>query len=776
MRINRVNRIKGYKIFQDFVWPTDLLPFAQFNLIYGWNGSGKTILAELFRHLESHSVINTGTVEFELDNAKVRGIDIEDTRIADVRVFDRESINKMVLQIGGRIDHIHYAFGEEDVKKQKELGLLKDKLKRVAEELGEARTKKTSTEESFDEFCKSQAVSIKHVLSDEKAPKYINYNKREYKKTIEEFDDAAAATAFLAKYDEGQLRKQTRDEFKPEISKIDIAIPDFEDIRREVADLLERSVTSRVIEELNENKDLSKWVQEGLSLHSDQENAGTCKFCGGVLQPSRLEELRAHFNDAFTNFQADIRALISEIGQQRDLLINAGRELPEPYQFYNRLTGNLESGKSDVRQLIDDSTAFLDSLQQALKEKLDSVFATYTLDSLLDSAKSPERDGLECAINSINAIIEHHNNITAGFQLEFEKACNNLEKWLAAKTYPEYSRLKNTADSADATFTQLTEKTRILSAEVAAIEKDIKGHLRPADELNNDLRSYLGRDELKFDVEDTGYALKRYGQHADGLCEGEKTAIAFLYFLKSLKDISFDIRDGVVVIDDPISSLDANSLFSAFGCMKEMTKEAGQLFILTHNFAFFRQVRGWFLNINRNQKRDAKKSGQTILADQLRAHFYLLEARNRNGQRSGVLKPLHPLLEKYESEYHYLFKLVYEEVGNATGEVELERYYIMPNVARRLLETFLAFSNPDLQPERLTNLLDRIEYEPEKKSRILRFLHTYSHSKGIEEPEHDLSVLSETKAVLRDLLDLIKTVDKNHYEAMERLIGKYAEA
>ncbi len=41
--------------------------------------------------------------------------------------------------------------------------------------------------------------------------------------------------------------------------------------------------------------------------------------------------------------------------------------------------------------------------------------------------------------------------------------------------------------------------------------------------------------------------------------EGERTAIAFLYFLKSLQDKSFDLANGIVVIDDPVSSLDANA-------------------------------------------------------------------------------------------------------------------------------------------------------------------------------------------------------------------------
>ena len=91
-----------------------------------------------------------------------------------------------------------------------------------------------------------------------------------------------------------------------------------------------------------------------------------------------------------------------------------------------------------------------------------------------------------------------------------------------------------------------------------------------------------------------GYQIIRNKDKAENLSEGEKTAIAFLYFLKSLEDKSFDLKKGIVVIDDPVSSLDTNALFQAFGYVKDRTKDAGQLIILTHSHSFFRLVKNWF--------------------------------------------------------------------------------------------------------------------------------------------------------------------------------------
>jgi len=68
--------------------------------------------------------------------------------------------------------------------------------------------------------------------------------------------------------------------------------------------------------------------------------------------------------------------------------------------------------------------------------------------------------------------------------------------------------------------------------------------------------------------------------------------------------------------------------------------------------------------------------------------------------------------------------------------------------------------------------MESVNFEEAKKLRILRFLHTHSHSDTVGEPEHDLSLLTEAKFVLKDLLELIKSEDKAHYDAMIKLMKK----
>jgi hypothetical protein len=54
--------------------------------------------------------------------------------------------------------------------------------------------------------------------------------------------------------------------------------------------------------------------------------------------------------------------------------------------------------------------------------------------------------------------------------------------------------------------------------------------------------------------------------------------------------------------------------------------------------------------------------------------------------------------------------------------------------------------------------------------RILGFLHAHSHEDNIGAPEHDANILSETKQIMTDILELINALDKDHFDGMKRCI------
>src|ERR1043166_4439370 len=50
--IRKIQRMSSFGVFADFQSPAALPDFKQFNLIYGWNYSGKTTLSRAFRCFE----------------------------------------------------------------------------------------------------------------------------------------------------------------------------------------------------------------------------------------------------------------------------------------------------------------------------------------------------------------------------------------------------------------------------------------------------------------------------------------------------------------------------------------------------------------------------------------------------------------------------------------------------------------------------------------------------------------------------------------------------
>ncbi|MGM0745428.1 AAA family ATPase [Rhodohalobacter sp.] len=84
------------------------------------------------------------------------------------------------------------------------------------------------------------------------------------------------------------------------------------------------------------------------------------------------------------------------------------------------------------------------------------------------------------------------------------------------------------------------------------------------------------------------------------LSEGEYTFVTFLYFYHLLKgsvDQSRITKNRIVIIDDPISSLDSSILFVVSNLIKSIIHDARenkngikQVFVLTHNVYFFKEV------------------------------------------------------------------------------------------------------------------------------------------------------------------------------------------
>lgn len=775
MKLDKIAKLREYRVFRDFAWPSNLDPFAKFNLLYGWNGSGKTTLSGLLRSVQTATAVTEGQVEFIFGGNKVSGSGLATTPLPAVRVFNRDTVSRSVFEsVEGALGHLPpvYVFGEESAEKQRQIDTQKAQLPSLTTAASEALRNASTASTALNDYAVDKAREIKNLLLTP-GGSFNNYNVGNFRTDITAFETTPAAAL-------SDMERQSLLDLKDAkpLSRLvlpSLSFPDVMQLHKEVRDALAKTVVSNVLANLVENPSIASWVGAGLPLHTNGGDAATCKFCEQPLPAVRLRRLEAHFNDEFRRFVAYLSELVQRIeGAAKPIESLA---LPDANVLYPELQGAYESARGDLQLHLSNLRRGLKALANAVQQKQSRVFESLALESLLGGNDGVTKDAsllvkLLQAINSglpslseflgknawvrLQNTAEEHNRKTDSFADEVKAARTRLHQHELAQALPGWQeRQKRVTETNRARNEGETAKSNA-EAEIKRLEADILQHRTPADELNRELVSYLGHDEIQLVTEQTGYRLTRRGDVAGNLSEGERTAIAFLYFLKSLSDRSFDLANGIVVIDDPISSLDTNSTYCAFGFMKRKLRDAGQLFVLTHNFTFFRQVRNWFDHMNRRKKKE-----------KWAAHFYMLRVSLVDGMRSSKIEGLDPFLQDYESEYHYLFKRVLE-AAQMPGGLQLQNYYELPNVARRLLESFLAFKVPD--EDSLHARLEAVSFDEVKKTRILRFVDTHSHAEQIGCGHDEASALAEAPEVLRNLIELIEGCDSEHAQRMRNAV------
>lgn len=753
MKITKFDRIEA-RTYRNFLWPSDLPVFADYNLIYGWNGTGKTTLADILQMLEKReSTGQEGISDFSITCGPHTITPANITTIAappSIRVFNRSFVDRNVFSANGATSI--FFIGEEDIEKQKELVKKKEALKVLQEDADAKGREKDSKEKELGKFCQDRASEIRRWLG---ITSQNQYNQTHFRKDCDDLITAGNASQYTKSNEEISALKVTIGlPAKDSISSVSLDLPDLTALTTEVKTLLQKTVVSQTIAYLTSDPKTSAWVKEGLELHKEHKSEN-CKFCEQRIPAARLAALEGHFNDEFKALDAAIAAKIVEISQAVTTM--GALQLPAPEKFYDDLRAKYNVVCQKINEQKGAVIEFLGQLKTALENKKGSPFAAVTFDI------TPADHGA-AQLDAVNAVIATHNDKTKNFNQVIEDAKKAIKYALAGGAITEYNGLKTSLDRLEREHKSLKDKVASDDAVVNALEQEIINHKKPAEEINKDLKDYLGHSEIRFATKggETGYTIMRGDKPAAALSEGEKTAIALLHFLKTLEDQKFKLSDGIVVIDDPVCSMDDTSMFRAFSYIQDRTKDAKQLFILTHNFKFFQNVRNWFHHIK------PKK-----------AAFYQTDVIIENNIRASKIRELDKLLHDYNSEYHYLFKRTYimSETTNSAGNLEV--HYPMPNIARRLLENFLAFRMPHINDEKPNVLYNRIKssgFDAAKKTSILRFLNVHSHESQIGYDEHDISILAETPQIMKFVLELIEHEDKKHYDHMAMLIAPLVAA
>jgi wobble nucleotide-excising tRNase len=242
--------------------------------------------------------------------------------------------------------------------------------------------------------------------------------------------------------------------------------------------------------------------------------------------------------------------------------------------------------------------------------------------------------------------------------------------------------------------------------------------------------------------------------------------------LRSLEEHNVTLADSVVVIDDPVSSLDSSNLLAASSFIwSRLVGKSAQLFLFTHSFELFRT----WSQLLKGAKITLDKQGKSGLLFELRAKYEMVDGEPR---RLVKLRnwPKHPEATRLRSEYQYLFSQVLDglsDLQNDPSEAQLmNAAALLPNATRRVLEGFLAFK----RPQEIGDLRGQLkgakppDLDDELWQRVLRFADDYSHmehadtDRHLERPE----VLGHLQAVLAFIGDVDPTHVSDMCQALDR--------
>ncbi len=440
-----------------------------------------------------------------------------------------------------------------------------------------------------------------------------------------------------------------------------------------------------------------EWVQKGHDSY--QEKAGErCPYCGQTL-PSEFEKMfAASFDKQYQINIQKISVFLNTYTEAAQALLSQLKQIPneiypaidvKPYReklsiLQAIITENINKIKE---KLAEPSRIFeLDATSSTLKEITDTVKA---FNELITANNDIVKEGDQKKEDCKTAIFEYlaflvqdlsktHNKQSTANSKEISKQQGiiNKQKKLVEKLQGELRSLSSQTVETESAMNNINILLR---------ESGFRGfELRPKRE---EVVSPDGTIETRIPARVRSYEVIRTatGEVADKLSEGEKNFIAFLYFQQCVFGSSSedgDLREKIVVIDDPVSSMDSSTLYMVSAQVRKMIEICRnnadnrnpmvngnfikQIFILTHNAYFHREITYAYV-----KKYDfvsfylIRKTGE-------KSSVKLCECQNPNSPSD--LMNVNPVKNSYAALWDE-----YKEVSSGTP---------LMNVSRRILEYY----------------------------------------------------------------------------------------
>ncbi|EAH5210486.1 RloC protein [Campylobacter jejuni] len=800
MKILKFNEI-NFGSYKNFKWGNNLEEFKTINIFYGRNYSGKTTLSRIARSFE----LKKHNEDFLDGNFKIK---LEDGSFLTQNDVINSNLDIRVYNSDFAKENLNYLYDKKgNIKGFKSIGVeqkdIKESIEKRKEILKTRNEKLKDIQANRENISKTQQAKIKTLnekLIDKaklvkSEPNLIkqgsNYDKRNLENDLIEIKDNINAY-ILNNEEQNQLIKILEDKEKQNIIfKNTFNKDNFQGIFTYSLKILEKEV---IIKE-NLTSELRKWLEEGLEFHKEHSFTQQCKFCNNPLtleriawiennikddsgEKEQIEKELKYLLDNFENYKLELKNLLQDVKNEN---------------FYSNYKDSFIALKEQLGVSIANYNKEILKIEKKIKEKQKDVFTPIKLENINDFSNE-----IFLTLNQIENLCKENDEYTEKLLANQNEArerlrLNEVAKFAKDSDYlakqDEVEILQQNINILEESIKTQDNKINLLNKRIENYKTKLSNLETSTSNINKYLKSYFGHNllELKAKKDDNGqlngeFEILRNGKQAKNLSEGECSLIAFCYFVASLKDANTKDKNPIIWIDDPISSLDNNHIFFIFSVIEnEIVRKnsSEQFFISTHNLDFLKYIKRLKKSKSKQSKNDEKEYDFP--------QYYFIEKSVKESMETSEVKKLPKCLEKYTTEFNYLFEQIYK-FKNIDGindeDLKISLVYNFGNNLRKFLEIYLFFKYPNnfesLDKELIERFFndtyqsDRIDENHQKMvaSIINRYQNEYSHLREILSRGMQPIDIEESKKIAKFILETIKQNDKQQYKALVKSIGK----
>ncbi|EAI4311603.1 TPA: AAA family ATPase [Campylobacter coli] len=799
MKILKFDKI-NFGSYENFTWDNGLEEFKTINIFYGRNYSGKTTLSRIARsfELKKHNEdFLDGNFKIKLeDGSFLTQNDVINSNL-DIRVYNSDFVK----------ENLNYLYDKKgNIKGFKSIGVeqkdIKESIEKRKEILKTRNEKLKDIQANRENISKTQQAKIKTLnekLIDKaklvkSEPNLIkqgsNYDKRNLENDLIEIKDNINAY-ILNNEEQNQLIKILEDKEKQNIIfKNTFNKDNFQGIFTYSLKILEKEV---IIKE-NLTSELRKWLEEGLEFHKEHSSTQQCKFCNNPLTLERIAWIENNIKDDSgekEQIEKELKDLLDNFEsyklESKKLLLGIEYE-----NFYSNYKDIFIGLKEQLGVSIANYNEELLKIEKKLTKKKKDVFTPMKLENINDFS-----DEILQILNKIENLCKENNEYAKNLLSKQDEARKKLRLNEVAKfakdsdCFAKQDEIKNLGQKlSNMQSTIETEKNEInnYNLEIEKYKEKLSNLETSTSNINKYLKSYFGHNmlELKAKKDDKGqlngeFEILRNGKQAKNLSEGECSLVAFCYFVASLEDANTKDKNPIIWIDDPISSLDNNHIFFIFSLIENEIVEKDsfkQFFISTHNLDFLKYTKR-LKKIKPKQNENSKKKYEF-------PQYYFIERGVKKSIETSEIKKLPKCLERYTTEFNYLFEQIYKfkNIDDTYNEdLKISLVYNFGNNLRKFLEIYLFFKYPNEIKSLDKELIKRFfndTYQSDdidENQKIIagvinRYQNEYSHLREVLSRGMQPIDIEEAKKIAEFILETIKQNDKQQYKALVKSIGK----